>query len=77
MQASECCIFRVTIAASLGWLIALAMMWKHGVLAALIVSPLFGTAAAVAAMTLFWFVSLFVPCEPRAQREGEIAQRQA
>jgi hypothetical protein len=27
-------------------------------------------------MTLFWFVSLFVPCEPRAQREGEIAQWQ-
>lgn len=64
MQASECCIIRVSIAASLGWLIAITLMWKHGVLAALIVSPLFGTAAAIAAMTLFWFVSLFVSCEP-------------
>lgn len=64
MQASECCIFRVTIAASLGWLIALALMWKHSVLAALIVSPLVGTGAAIAAMTLFWLASLFVSCEP-------------
>ena len=68
MQASECCIVRVAIAASLGWLIAMTLMWKHGVLAALVVSPFFGTAAAIAAMTLFWFVSLFVSCEPMAPR---------
>ena len=69
MQASECCIVRVAISASLGWLIAITLMWKHSVLVALVVSPLFGTAAAIAAMTLFWFVSLFVssePLEPRA-----------
>lgn len=71
MQASECCIIRVSIAASLGWLIAITLMWKHGVLAALIVSPLFGTAAAIAAMTLFWFVSLFVSCEPIGPRASE------
>ena len=72
MQASECCIIRVSIAASLGWLIAITLMWKHGVLAALIVSPLFGTAAAIAAMTLFWFVSLFVSCEPIGPRASDI-----
>ncbi|MBN4097393.1 MULTISPECIES: hypothetical protein [Methylobacterium] len=71
MQASECCIIRVSIAASLGWLIAITLMWKHGVLAALIVSPLFGTAAAIAAMTLFWFVSLFVSCEPIGPRASD------
>lgn len=71
MQASECCIIRVAIAASLGWLIAITLMWKHGVLAALIVSPLFGTAAAIAAMTLFWFVSLFVSCEPIGPRASD------
>lgn len=65
MQASECCIVRIVIAANLGWLIALALMWKHSILAALLLSPLFGTVAAIAAMTLFWFVSLFVPCVPR------------
>lgn len=66
MQASECCIIRVAIAASLGFLIAISLMWEHGVLAALLISPLFGSAAAIAAMTLFWFVSLFVSCEPIA-----------
>ena len=71
MQASECCIIRVSIAASLGWLIAITLMWKHGVLAALIVSPLFGTAAAIAAKTLFWFVSLFVSCEPIGPRASD------
>jgi hypothetical protein len=64
MQPSECCIVRIAIAANLGWLIALTLMWKHGILAALLVSPFWGTAAAMAAMMLFWFVSLFVPCSP-------------
>ena len=71
MQASECCTVRVAIASSLGWLIAMTLMWKHGVLAALVVSPLFGTAAAIAAMTLFWFVSLFVSCEPIGPRASD------
>ena len=66
MQPSECCIVRIAIAANLGWLVALTLMWKHGILAALLISPFFGTAAAIAAMMLFWFVSMFVPCVPTA-----------
>jgi hypothetical protein len=71
VQASECCIIRVSIASILGWLVALTLMWKHSVLTALLVSPLFGTAAAIAAMTLFWFVSLFVSCEPIGPRASD------
>ena len=74
MQASECCIIRVAIAASLGWLIAITLMWKHSVLVALVISPFFGTAAAIAAMTLFWFVSLFVSCEPMAPRASDVGR---
>lgn len=74
MQASECCIIRVAIAGSLGWLIAMTLMLKHGMLAALVVSPLFGTATAIAAMTLFWFVSLFVSSEPMAPRTSDVSR---
>lgn len=77
MQPSECCIVRIVIAANLGWLIALALMWKHSVLAALLVSPFAGTAAAIAAMALFWFVSLFVPCVPREVSTTDEDRQQA
>lgn len=62
MQASECCIIRASIAAILGWLIAVSLMWKHSTLAALMLGPFFGSGAAIAAVALFWFVSVFVPC---------------
>lgn len=68
MQASECCIIRVAIAGILGWLTAMMLLWQQNVLAALFVSPLVGSAAAIAAMILFWVVSQFVPCLPSARR---------
>ncbi|MDP4021950.1 hypothetical protein Q8W71_04870 [Methylobacterium sp. NEAU 140] len=64
MQASECCIIRVAIASILGGIAAFAVLWQHSAVAALLLSPFFGSAAAIAAITLFWFVSLFVPCQP-------------
>jgi hypothetical protein len=67
VQASECCIIRVAIAAVLGWLIAVALLWQKGILTVLLLSPFAGSAAAIAAILLFWLVSLFVPCRPSAR----------
>lgn len=74
MQASECCIIRASMAAVIGGFIAIALLLKHGALIAVMVSPFAGSATAVAAVALFWFVSLFIPCEPKALLDGEIVQ---
>ena len=71
MQASECCIFRASMAAVIGGLITFALMLKHGALVAAVVSPFAGSATAVAAVALFWFVSLFIPAEPRGRMETQ------
>ena len=67
MQASECCIIRIAIAAVLGWFIAVALLWHQGLLTVLLLSPFAGSAAAIAAILLFWVVSMFVPCAPNAR----------
>ena len=62
MQPSECCIIRASIAAALGAIVAFALLLNHGIIVAMALSPLVGSAAAVGAVALFWFVSLFFPC---------------
>ena len=74
MQASECCIIRASIAACLGALIAFVLLLNDGVLTALVLSPFVGSATAVGPVTLFWFVSLFIPCPPAGQRDAEAAR---
>lgn len=77
MQPSECCIIRASIAAILGGLVCFTLLLSHGVLVAVAVSPFAGSATAVCAVALFWTVSQFIPCEPRAEQEAEVAQQQA
>ena len=67
LQASECCIIRVAIAGILGWLVAVALLWQQSAVAALVISPFVGSAAATAAIVLFWLVSQFVPCVPNTR----------
>jgi hypothetical protein len=74
MQAFECRIIRVAIAAALGSAITFLLLLNHGVLVAAALSPLAGSAAAMSAITLFWFVSLFVPRKPMARPELESAR---
>ena len=71
MQPSECCIIRASIAAILGAVVAFALMLKHGLLVAMLFSPLIGSATAAGAVALFWFVSLFIPCGPGARSIAE------
>ena len=70
MQPSECCIIRASIAAALGAILGIAVLLNHRVLVAVMLSPLIGSATAVGAVLLFWFVSLFIPCVPEAQRSA-------
>lgn len=74
MQAFECRIIRVAIAAALGGVITSLLLLNHGVLVAAALSPLAGSAAAMSVITLFWLVSLFVPCTPMARPELESAR---
>ncbi|MGU3538456.1 hypothetical protein [Methylobacterium sp. A54F] len=71
MQASECCIIRVSIAAILGALVAFALLLKHGFVFAMMLTPLAGSSAAVGAIALFWLVSLVIPCPPSAEPDAE------
>ena len=74
MQPSECCIIRASIAASLGAVLGFALLLNHGVLAAVTLSPFIGSATAVGAVVLFWFVSLFIPCVPDARQISDASR---
>jgi hypothetical protein len=71
MQASECCIIRVSIAAIVGALVAFALLLKHGFVFAMMLTPIAGSSAALFAMALFWLVSLIIPCPPGAEPHAE------
>jgi hypothetical protein len=71
MQPSECCIIRASIAASLGAVIAFLLLLSHGLWVAAVLSPFFGSAAAIGAVALFWFVSRFIPCEADVRPTAE------